>query len=135
MKNKSQKGFTMIELIMVIVILAILFAVAVPRYLDLSTQAKENATRASLGAIRAAVAIQYASNAAAGTASYPASVSTNMFADNRIPPEQVIATAASVSTSIIVGVATTTNPLGGWLYNSTAGTAMINTSNATYSAW
>ncbi|MDO8425923.1 MAG: prepilin-type N-terminal cleavage/methylation domain-containing protein, partial [Deltaproteobacteria bacterium] len=38
--RKSNKGFTLIELVMVIVILAILAAVAIPRFIDLQSDAR-----------------------------------------------------------------------------------------------
>ena len=56
---KLQKGFTMIELIMVIVILGILAAVALPRFYDLQTDARKAKADAILGTIRSASAIAH----------------------------------------------------------------------------
>lgn len=55
--HQQQKGFTMIELIMVIVILGILAAVALPRFYDLQTDARVAKMQAALGAIKSAAAI------------------------------------------------------------------------------
>lgn len=69
---KNQKGFSLIELIMVIVIMGILAAVAIPKFVDLSANAKTSACKANQSAIESAAAIKYAENAAAGNAAYPA---------------------------------------------------------------
>ena len=52
-KTTSQKGFTLIELIIVMVILGIMAAVAVPRYLDSIENAEASAEDAVISAIRA----------------------------------------------------------------------------------
>lgn len=58
--RKSQSGFTLIELVIVIVILGILAAVAVPRFVDLSGQAAQAAVNGQAGALSSASAINFA---------------------------------------------------------------------------
>jgi prepilin-type N-terminal cleavage/methylation domain-containing protein len=52
-------GFTLIELMIVVAIIGILAAVAIPKFADLINKSKEGATRGSLGSIRSAVTVYY----------------------------------------------------------------------------
>ena len=67
-----QRGFTLLELVMVVVILGLLATVAIPRFMDLQSKARASVANAELGALRAAAIGYYASTAAhGGTVGYP----------------------------------------------------------------
>ncbi|MDD5688057.1 MAG: prepilin-type N-terminal cleavage/methylation domain-containing protein [Elusimicrobia bacterium] len=57
--NKIKKGFTLIELMIVVAIIGILAAIAIPKFADLIRKSKEGATKGSLGALRSALTIYY----------------------------------------------------------------------------
>ena len=130
----KKRGFTLIELVMVIVILGILAAMVLPRFIDLTSKARESAAKGSLGAVRAAIAITYASNAAYSAATLiPTTIEAAMFQENQIPDE--VASSASGSDNVYVtgeapvGVTDT----GGWWYDSANGRAWIN--HSLYTTW
>src|SRR5712672_930540 len=107
-RSKSESGFTLIELVIVIVILGILAAVAIPKYEDMREQARVATLKGEVGSIRSAVAIQYAKNALNGAATFP-TLDGTIFADGRVPKEPIMNSQAVKTTP---GVDDT----GGWQY-------------------
>ncbi len=70
----AARGFTLVELVIVIVVLGILASVAIPKFYDMSADNKQSSCKMSLGGVRSALANYYAYSATpsgGGTAGWP----------------------------------------------------------------
>ena len=122
-RNAVRKGFTLIELMAVVLILAILAGVALPRFFNYQTQAKMASCKGALGGVRAGIANFYADKAVTtGTAAYPTLVELtngstmqealpdNPYDSGADPNNVFTATQAESASRDIVGGG------GGWAY-------------------
>ncbi|HAT72555.1 MAG TPA: hypothetical protein DCS63_07045 [Elusimicrobia bacterium] len=57
-----RKGFTLIELMIVVAIIGILAAIAIPKFADLINKSKEGATKGALSSVRSALQVYYGDN-------------------------------------------------------------------------
>ena len=81
MKKTNQKGFTLIELMIVIAIVGILAAVALPAYQDYTIRAKLSEALATIGEAKTSVSEYFIANGVMPTTSAQAGIRTNIDTD------------------------------------------------------
>lgn len=84
-----QKGYTLVELILVIVIIGILAVYAEARFFDLTDAAKEAMTAANLETIRSVITIRFTKNATEGHPEYPDQLVAIYFGGSRLPINKI----------------------------------------------
>ena len=131
--RKKRAGFSLIELVVVVLILGILAAVAAPRMFDTANTARQNGTKQSLSVIRDAIELYKSQN---GSFPPAATMATDLkpFLKGPFPSVQI---GANQNANV---VASTQNPIAsaeaggaGWAYNVTTGEVVVN--EAAYIAW
>ena len=115
--SSEEKGFTLIELMIVVAIIGILSAIAIPKFADLIRKSAEGTSKGSLGAIRSALSIYYADM----EGQFPDSLTALTLNDKyiqTIPVSKMPNYHADLSAVLLASVA---DDAGGWLYNNVFG--------------
>lgn len=135
-RNPVARAFTLIELIAVIVVLAILSGIAIPKYFDYAANAKASSTKGVLGGTRSAIANFYANSAVAGTAAYPTLAQVQ--AVGTVMQEALPTNPYNNSAAIAAAVWAATPPTSGangWNYDAAAGRFWANSATVGENLW
>ncbi len=130
----QEHGFTLIEIVIIIVVLGILGSVAIVRYRDMSWEAKEAACKESLKGLRGAISLWNVKQiAVTGSENFPPidSLRTQgVVLASPVPPNPY-QSADKAPDSIVVGVTpgVVVGDRGGWAYKESTGEIWANTSS------
>jgi prepilin-type N-terminal cleavage/methylation domain-containing protein len=90
-------GFTLIELMIVVAIIGILAAIAIPKFADLINKSREGATKGSLATVRSALRVYYADTEGTYPSDNLACLTANAKYLNEIPTAKIPSTPHQVS--------------------------------------
>ena len=121
--HRKSKGFTLIELMIVVAIIGILAAIAIPRFANLIDRAREARTQGNLGSLRSATAICYGATDGTWPATLAALVPTYIDA---VPTVLLPSSYTVVHAETNAEIATAGDD-GKWFYDG-AGTLKVNCS-------
>ena len=116
---KIKKGFTLIELMIVVAIIGILAAIAIPKFADLINKSKEGATKGSLSSVRSAIQVYYGDNEGWFPVDSLACLTANAKYLSEIPLAKLPSTGhgdVRTVTGTTDGITPTTVDAGGWTY-------------------
>ncbi len=130
LKEKKEKGFTLIELLIVMALLGVLVAVMLPKYQDLTPQAKLVASQQNLQTIRSAILIFAAKNQTVGGMPDSLGDLNTYFPRRKVPTEKISNSNASIEDNDPNDDVTCTNA-GGWIYNPVTGSVWVNVNDIT----
>lgn len=106
-----QKGFTLIELMIVVAIIGILAAIAIPAYQDYTVRAKVSEGAIAASALKIGVTEMFADDGVAGLATYSAEIALTANQDNLLT-DQITAVAVDAATGAISITMANINQLG-----------------------
>ncbi len=130
----KQKGFTLIELMIVVAIIGILAAIAIPRFAQMLEKSREGSTKGNLGSIKSAASIYYGDTQ--GT--WPSTLESmsiygfSRYLDNLSSVKVTgafVAGATSPAGNLVTMTIMSSVPTGsgtGWLYDSNFGSVYVN---------
>ncbi|MFH2202177.1 MAG: prepilin-type N-terminal cleavage/methylation domain-containing protein [Elusimicrobiota bacterium] len=118
-EDRKRTGFTLIELMIVVAIIGILAAIAIPKFADLIRKSNEGATKGNLGAIRSSLSIYYGDQEGLYP-NTPAALTTGGDYIDMIPSAR---TPNYHADSGGIGLSQSTNDTGGWGYNNESSAA------------
>src|SRR5712671_1598902 len=133
-RHSAARAFTLIELIAVIIVLAILSGIAIPKYIDYAARAKESSCKGTLGATRSAIANFYANSALTSTAAWPTLPQIQTFGSTGVMQEAIPANpyvSGATATDIAAASWAATPPVSGtngWNYDAATGKFWPNSS-------